>query len=39
MSSEDQNRLRSDGCKQVILAVDDDANNLAVVRDCLTGYN
>lgn len=39
MSSEDQYSSRIDGCKQVILAVDDDANNLAVVRDCLTGYN
>ncbi len=28
-----------DGRKPVILAVDDDANNLAVVRDCLTGFN
>jgi signal transduction histidine kinase len=27
------------GQKQVILAVDDDPNNLAVIRDCLTGYN
>ncbi|MFA7406155.1 MAG: response regulator [Pelobacteraceae bacterium] len=25
--------------KPVILAVDDDANNLALLRDCLTGFN
>ncbi|MGB9079899.1 MAG: response regulator [Desulfuromonadaceae bacterium] len=39
MSSEEKNTSHSDGRKPVILAVDDDANNLAVVRDCLTGFN
>src|SRR5450631_2972222 len=39
MSPELQNALRADSRKPVILAVDDDANNLAVVRDCLTGFN
>ena len=39
MNHEDLNASRSDGRKPVILAVDDDAHNLAVVRDFLSGYN
>jgi signal transduction histidine kinase len=39
MSPEYQNALHFGGRKPVILAVDDDANNLAVIRDCLTGFN
>jgi len=39
MSPEYQNASHFGGRKPVILAVDDDANNLAVIRDCLTGYN
>ena len=39
MSHEEQNAARLDGRRPVILAVDDDAYNLAVVRDFLTGYN
>jgi len=39
MSHEEQNASRLDNRKPVILAVDDDANNLAVIRDCLAGYN
>ncbi|MDD2852391.1 MAG: response regulator [Desulfuromonadaceae bacterium] len=39
MNSGKLNVLHIDGRKPVILAVDDDVNNLAVVRDCLTGFN
>jgi signal transduction histidine kinase len=39
MSTVENDTSRLDGRKPVILAVDDDANNLAVVRDCLTGFN
>ncbi len=39
MSSDYQYGSHLDGRKPVILAVDDDANNLAVIRDCLTGFN
>ena len=39
MKTEDQNAAHPGGRKPVILAVDDDANNLALVRDCLTGFN
>lgn len=39
MSPKIQNVAKSDGRKPVILAVDDDANNLAVIRDCLIGFN
>lgn len=39
MSTEGKLASRFDGRKPVILAVDDDANNLAVVRDSLTGFN
>ena len=39
MSPENLNPARSSGHKPVILVVDDDANNLAVIRDCLTGFN
>ncbi len=39
MSPENQNASLSDGSKPVILVVDDDANNLSVIRDCLTGFN
>jgi signal transduction histidine kinase len=39
MKHEELNASRIDSCKPVILAVDDDANNLAVVRDFLTEDN
>lgn len=39
MSLEDQNASYFGGRKPVILAVDDDANNLSVVCDCLTRFN
>ena len=39
MNPENQNVSQFDGRKPLILAVDDDANNLAVIRDCLTGFN
>jgi signal transduction histidine kinase len=39
MTSDMQNTPRPDERKPVILIVDDEANNLAVVRDCLSGYN
>ncbi len=39
MNQEELIAARLDGRRPVILAVDDDANNLAVVRDFLTGYN
>lgn len=39
MSAEEKKASRFDGRKPVILAVDDDSNNLAVVRDSLTGFN
>ncbi|MFA7405126.1 MAG: response regulator [Pelobacteraceae bacterium] len=39
MSPEAHKASPIDGRKPVILAVDDDANNLSVVRDCLTGFN
>ena len=34
-----QTLAASDEWKQVILVVDDDPNNLAVVRDCLVEFN
>ncbi len=39
MSFEVEHRSYKSNRQAVILAVDDDANNLAVVRDCLTGFN
>ena len=39
MNPEDRIRLQFYGRKPVILVVDDDMNNLTVVRDCLTGFN
>jgi signal transduction histidine kinase len=39
MNLEEQNAPGLDGRKPVILVVDDDANNLAVVSDCLTEHN
>ena len=39
MSHDKQNSSRIDEYKPIILAVDDDAKNLAVVRDCLAGFN
>ncbi|MFZ2948630.1 MAG: response regulator [Desulfuromonadaceae bacterium] len=39
MNPEDQDAAHPGGRKPVILVVDDDANNLALVRDCLTGFN
>ena len=39
MKFEYQYAAHVDGRKPVILVIDDDANNLAVVRDCLTGFN
>ncbi len=39
MSHDDQNAHCTDGREPIILAVDDDANNLAVIRDCLTRFN
>jgi len=39
MKFEYQHAAHVDGHKPVILVIDDDANNLAVVRDCLTGFN
>jgi PAS domain S-box-containing protein len=39
MSPEDQNASYTNGRKPIILVVDDEADNLAVVRDCLSGYN
>jgi len=39
MSTEVENGSCLNNRRAVILAVDDDANNLAVVRDCLTGFN
>ena len=39
MSPENMSMLPFGGRKPVILTVDDDPNNLAVVRDCLSGLN
>lgn len=39
MTLNNQNTHHSADRKPVILTVDDDPNNLAVVRDCLSGYN
>jgi signal transduction histidine kinase len=39
MSRKNQNASPFVERKPVILAVDDDANNLALLRDCLTGFN
>ncbi|NVN91773.1 MAG: response regulator [Desulfuromonadales bacterium] len=39
MTHEDLDTAQMDVKKPVILIVDDDANNLAVVSDCLTGFN
>jgi signal transduction histidine kinase len=39
MSTVEDISSRFDGRKPVILVVDDDANNLSVVRDSLTGFN
>ncbi|MFZ2949470.1 MAG: response regulator [Desulfuromonadaceae bacterium] len=39
MSTERKKTSRFDGHKPIILAVDDDAINLALVRDCLAGFN
>lgn len=39
MNPEKRNATNLNHEKPVILVIDDDANNLAVVRDCLTGYN
>ncbi|OGU13412.1 MAG: hypothetical protein A2076_17340 [Geobacteraceae bacterium GWC2_53_11] len=39
MTLDNQSTPRPFERKPVILTVDDDANNLAVVRDCLSGFN
>ncbi|MDA8428402.1 MAG: response regulator [Geobacteraceae bacterium] len=39
MSLDIHNAAPCDGRKPVILVVDDDSNNLAVLRDCLTDFN
>ncbi|MDD5285171.1 MAG: response regulator, partial [Desulfuromonadaceae bacterium] len=39
MTIMDLNAQQTGRNKPVILAVDDDANNLAVVRDCLAGFD
>ena len=39
MSPDMQKAAPCDGRKPVILVVDDDSNNLAVLRDCLTNFN